>query len=250
MAQPPAGTDPNGLIDALRARGAERFDPVGFRLIEALARRAAAHQDHARQLLDRRLAAALAEFGERLDRAEREARDALACGSAQFPEAADSLRQHCDAGDFRELHQLLARLQAQSGSQALAELLAHVGRQASEATTAGPAHAVQASAEQPAELKTSRLFRRTWSRLRVDQQLSDALAQAPESAGPLNSHFLVLQSLRLMRDISPDYFEQFTSYVDALLWLERADAGSSPAPKTAARGKGGAKRKSGRGKAG
>ena len=251
MAPPPPDVDPGVLIDALRARSADRFDPVGFRFIEALARRATAHRDDARRLLDRRLAKALADFGERFDRAEREATVTLARSTARFPEAADALRRHRDAGDFGGLHRLLAKLEAQGGGGPLAELLAHVGRHTPDAPTGGPAHADGAGIPPQGELKSLSYFRSTWSRLSVDRKLSHAFAQAPENAGPLNSHFLVLQSLGLMRDISPAYLEQFMSYVDALLWLDQAaDSGRSPAQKNAARGHGGRKRKSGRGNAG
>lgn len=232
QADPPrGGIEPGTLLDALRARGAERFDPVGFRFIEALARRAADYRGEARRVLDHRLTKALADYGERFDRADGAARDMLARGTAQFPEAADELTRTCKDGNFGGLHRLLAKLEAQGGSGPLAELLAHVGRHTPEG-----------------ELRSLRYFRSTWSKLRVDQQLSHAYAQAPENAGPLNSHFLVLQSLSLMRDISPEYLEQFMSYVDALLWLEQADSG--PAQKNAARGKPEKKRKSGRGNAG
>lgn len=249
MANPPQGMDPGVLIDALRARNAERFDPVGFRFIEALARRAAAHRIEARRILDRRLAKALAEYGERFDRAECEARDTLARGTARFPEAGDALRQHCDARDFGGLHRLLAKLETQGGSGPLAELLAHIGRHTPEGAAGGP-HATGAVVEPQGELKSLRYFRSTWSRLSVDQQLSHAFAQAPENAGPLNSHFLVLQSLKRMRDISPEYLEQFMSYVDALLWLDQADSGRSPPRKNAVRGERDKNRKSGRGNAG
>lgn len=70
------------------------------------------------------------------------------------------------------------------------------------------------------------------------------------SAGPLNSHFLVLQALRQLRDVSPGYLEQFISYADALLWLEQLDGGGSPARKNAVRAEPGKKRKSSRRKAG
>lgn len=43
-------------IEAWRAQGADRVDPVRFGLIEALARRAEAHDGEARRLLDLRLA--------------------------------------------------------------------------------------------------------------------------------------------------------------------------------------------------
>lgn len=209
--------EPETLIDALRARGAERFDPVGFRFIEALADRAAAQPEPARRRLDRRLAQALAEFRERWERAEREARDALERATAQFPEAAEGLRERYEAGDFAGLRQKIARLQGQGDSRPLAELLARLGRQPSHGAPKAPAHAT----EPPGELKSAQVFRRTWSRLRVDRQLADAFSQAPENAGPLNSHSLVLRALRLMRDVSPEYLEQFSAYAEALLWLEQ-----------------------------
>lgn len=49
-------------IDAWRARGADRLDPVRVRFIEALAQRATAHEGEARRLLDERLAHLLAVY--------------------------------------------------------------------------------------------------------------------------------------------------------------------------------------------
>jgi hypothetical protein len=51
------------------------------------------------------------------------------------------------------------------------------------------------------------------------------MAQAPQNAGPINSHMLVLRSLGLMRDASPDYLSRFMGYVDTLLFLEEAGQG-------------------------
>ena len=250
VANPLQAIEPGVLLDALRARGAGHFDPVGFRFIEALARRAAAHRDDARHLLNSRVSDVLAEFSERFDRAERQARDALARGTARFPEAGDTLRRHYDAADFGGLHRLLAMLEAQGGSRPLAGLLAHIGRHMPEVAGREPAESTRGVVDSPGELKSLSYFRSTWSRLKVERQLSQAFAQAPANAGPLNSHFLVLQSLRLMRNISPDYLEQFMSYVDALLWLDQADSDRGPARKKAVRGGRDKKRKSGRGNAG
>lgn len=88
-------------------------------------------------------------------------------------------------------------------------------------------------------------FRNTWSALSVNRQLSRSIAQAPENAGPLNSEFLLLQALKAMRDISPEYLRQFMTYADTLLWLDQAEAGRAPARKAAARSEGGKKRKAG-----
>jgi hypothetical protein len=84
-------TEPAAMIDALRARNAERFDPVGFRFIEALARRASAYQDGARRELDRRLAKAVTEYRERFDRAQHEAEETSACDATVSPAAAERL---------------------------------------------------------------------------------------------------------------------------------------------------------------
>ena len=86
-------------------------------------------------------------------------------------------------------------------------------------------------------------FENLWAELKVEQQLAEALAQAPENAGPLNSHLLALQSLKLMRDTSPAYLKRFVAYVDALLWLDQADTATKPAPKGAAKGEKDKKRK-------
>lgn len=49
-------------IDAWRQRGADRLDPVRFRFLEAMARRAVAHEGEARRLLDERLTHLLAVY--------------------------------------------------------------------------------------------------------------------------------------------------------------------------------------------
>ncbi|MBV8259429.1 MAG: DUF2894 domain-containing protein [Paraburkholderia sp.] len=65
----PEARDTCALLDAWRARGADRLDPVRFHLIEALERRAAAHAGEARRLMDARLANLLNAFADDLARA-------------------------------------------------------------------------------------------------------------------------------------------------------------------------------------
>lgn len=194
-------------IEDLHARGAARFDPVGWRVIEAMRRRLQGLEGAARTALMRRIGRRLAAFRERFERAGGEAR-----ATGGHP-AAPAPPEHGP----------------------LAELLAHVVRHAAPAAASSALAAAGAGAEPAAELKSLRYFRSTWSRLSLEQQLSRALAQAPDNAGPLNSHFLVLQALIRMRDIAPSYLEGFIAHVDALLWLERADAGRGMAPKAGAR---------------
>ncbi|AKU11985.1 hypothetical protein AzCIB_2090 [Azoarcus sp. CIB] len=227
----PTGADTAARIEALRAQNAERCDPVGFRFIEALARRAAARGDAVRGVLERRLAKAVSDCRERLDAAGRTAGDALAHGITRFPESVDTLLQYREAGDLAGLQRLLARLAGQGGQSPLSGLLAHIGRHAPEGAAGSSGygdHGGGAAFPAQPELKSLSYFRSTWSRLSLDRQLSDAFAQAPENAGPLNSHHLVLQALGQMRDISPEYLRQFMSYVDALLWLDQADSSRNP----------------------
>ena len=73
-------------------------------------------------------------------------------------------------------------------------------------------------------------FRQQLGKISIQKQVTQAIAQAPQNAGPINSHMLVLRSLGLMRDLSPDYLNRFMAYVDTLLILE--DSGQSkPASK-------------------
>lgn len=58
------------VLDAWRQRGADRLDPVRFRFIEAMARRAATHEGEARRLLDERLARLLAAHGAAFEKLE------------------------------------------------------------------------------------------------------------------------------------------------------------------------------------
>ena len=63
-------------------------------------------------------------------------------------------------------------------------------------------------------------FRQQLGKMSVQKQVTQAIAQAPQNAGPINSHMLVLRSLGLMRDLSPDYLHRFMGYVDTLLFLD------------------------------
>ena len=90
----------------------------------------------------------------------------------------------------------------------------------------------------PSENPRIQAFKKQLSQISVQKQVTQAIAQAPQNAGPINSHMLVLRSLGLMRDISPDYLNRFMAHVDTLLCLEEAGKvkltpkKASPAAKT------------------
>lgn len=182
-------------LAALRADGASELDPIGLHYLEALTRRTRAAFGAPRRLLELRLEAALAQAATRLERA-REA-------------GADRGRQHAATAaglaPLRELNQLLRE----------------IGQ--ADATTAPEGETAPLTAAHR-ELKGLRRFRRTWSRISAEDLVRRAVDRRPENAGPLNSHMLVLRSLELMQELSPDYLQRFLSRLDTLLWLEQADA--------------------------
>ena len=191
-------------IDALREPGGQRVDPVRFRYIEALARRAATHQGLLRQSLDGKLARALAAYGAK-----------------------------CDAAHAAQAAQEPARTSVGRGP---------LGQLAGDITGLGVVSAPGGGAGLPSvagialpELKTLRLFRDTWTRLSVDRQLTRSLDRIPENPGPLNSHLLVLRALRRMQEISPTYLDHFVAHAETLLWLDRARAGPVVSPGKAGR---------------
>ena len=74
-------------------------------------------------------------------------------------------------------------------------------------------------------------FRQQLGKISVQKQVTQAIAQAPQNAGPINSHMLVLRSLGLMRDLSPDYLNRFMAYVDTLLILDAPQSLKAPPKK-------------------
>jgi hypothetical protein len=185
-----AAPDAGAALAAWRARGDDRIDPVRFRLIEAMARRAGAHDGEARRMLDERIARLLAAYGKALD----ERPDAIAP-----PEEASPARS------------------------AFADLIDHLAQHAPP-----PGEGLAASGATP-DLKAVTYFRSTWSKLSADRRLTQSLAKVPDNAGPLNSHHLVHRALILMRELSPEYLNRFMSYVDSLLWIDQANGSMAAA---------------------
>lgn len=216
-----AFSDMNASIASLRAAGADRFDRVQFRYIEALAERASSHQGSVKRLLDARLAQAVASLQERFSTAQSDARDFLERSLQQHPHAARELQRLYGAGDFKGLRSHAAGL-GPSAQRTLSPLGALL-RQLEQHVPEQSGSPFMRSPGARRELKTMRTFKQTLSKLSVHKQVAQALEQAPKNAGPINSHMLVLRSLALMRDISPDYLNRFITYADALLCLEQGE---------------------------
>ena len=213
------GLDPIAAVEVWRVRGAAHADPVRFCVIEALARRATRLQGEARHLLMRRIEELLAEH------AAAQPRTGRADAAPDEPPA----RRHALAG----LSGLVERLGRATASPEM------LPRHGAARQTESPRTASLSAAAPPAPLKAVTAFKDTWSRLRADQRLRQALAQVPTMAGPLNSSHVVNRSLRTMRDLSPEYLYAFVSHIDTLLWLEQASGARdlTPRPATPAEGR-------------
>jgi len=221
--------DFSGVIASLRMAGADQTDPVRFHYIEALANRAVAHHGSVRRILDGKLAEALEAFGIGFEQAQSAAKDTIAKAKSNYPHAADDLQRLFVAGDFGGVERFIDTLKQGDPRASLGDLARYITQHSSDTVDGN----LKESGGAHAELKTIRNFRNTWSKLSVDKQVTQAIEQAPENAGPLNSHMLVVRSLALMRDISPDYLNRFVSYVDTLLCLDRGVKRSKPMEKTA-----------------
>jgi hypothetical protein len=169
-------------LQAWRARGADRMDPVRFAFLDALATRAHAHTGDARRLLDARLAGLIAAYA-----------GDLAGWTPRHSQAAPS--------DGSALRPLVAALQDRVPAPAMADTRAD----------AAPGHA-------PAVLEEAR---RVWTQVRTDSQVRASLDDLPTDAGPLNSGKLVHRALHFMREVSPGYLQHFIAYADTLSSLER-----------------------------
>lgn len=223
---PDASPDFNALIASLRTAGADRFDPVRWRFIEVMAERALAHHGSVKRMLDEKLAQALAALEERFELAQRDARQTAARSVERYPQAAGDLQRLVDAGDFKGLRRRIDALKSSEQCGALSALVRQLEQHAPE-----EAMRPQANAGARTELKAVRNFRNTWSKMSVDKQVAQALEQAPKNAGPINSHMLMLRSLALMRDVSPDYLNRFMSYADTLLCLDQGENEKPANPK-------------------
>jgi hypothetical protein len=202
----PESTGLAASLAALQERGAPQRDATRWLHITALARRAAGHQGGTRQVLDDKLATLMAASHLALDAAT----DAPARQTPPAPSA-------------------------------LAGLLAHIATASAGIANPDDAPApvtltAARGAPSTGGLKSVALFGSTWSRLRLDQRMHQALATVPDNAGPLNTPRLLHQALVALRGASPEYLQHFVAHVEALLWLDQATQAPPPeAPKAPVR---------------
>lgn len=204
-------------LDALRALGAERWDPVRFHHLQVLARRLPEQTPAVQRVLAQRLAQRVAQVQADGERHAHSVRGKPAASPSVAP-----------AAQGGALAQLLRELQpsGQPAGAATAPQGAAMGAPAPAPLLA------QDDGASLSELGSVRRFGEVWAKVSAQQQVDRALDRGPENAGPLNSHRLMLRALSLMRDLSPDYLRRFLSQVDTLLWLEHTPPDRRPLRRT------------------
>ncbi|WP_430392171.1 DUF2894 domain-containing protein [Dyella sp. 20L07] len=211
------GARARAMLAAWREQHADRIHPIRFHFMEALERRAAAHDGEARRLLDDKLLRLLDAYAKDVDRAV--ARADVSGGA------------------------ITADVITRSALGTLADDIAHC------AATRSGKRETPITPSQPSpfpELEVLDDFKKIWSKIRIDSQLRQTLEQVPSNAGPLNSGSLVHRSITLMRELSPGYLQHFLTYVDALSGIEQMNASVTAPSKDAPRQAGTKKRARGK----
>ena len=178
-------------LDAWRERGADRMDRTRYRVIDALERRVTNYVGTARQVLEQRLASLVAAY----------ARDIEASVEGNPPVTG---RRSVGSAPRGPLSELVDYLSANGKGERVV------------ANVAG----TRAKAVVQQEVEVLDYFREIWSKLNSESQWRQFSTQVPENAGPLNTEKLMVRSLSLMRDLSPEYLRQFLGYVNALSWMQ------------------------------
>lgn len=206
------------ILAALRADGAEGFDPIGLHAIEALARRAQTAPEEVQRLLEPRLRSKLAQLRACPPRVDASA--ALA-GSGRTLLGALNARLH-------EIGTAAPVLPFGSDARPAPDAGAAPPPAGSLAAVAAGTGDTRGTGTAP-ELRSLRRFRQAWARISAEERLRRALGRAPLNAGPLNSHMLVLRALATTQQLSPDYLQRILDQFDTLLWLETRQQAAAPA---------------------
>lgn len=180
-------------LESLRQAGAEARDPVRYQYLQALATRIPTQPPAVQVLLAQRLRQGMAACESH-----------LRASAAQGPQAGTTPQARSALAQLN--HELTARARAQ------------VQQARVEGTPAGPG------------LQSARAFGEVWSRIASQQQVAQALDRGPRNAGPLNPHRLMVRTLALMQDLSPDYLRRFLAQTQALAALDEALQGPPRAP--------------------
>jgi DUF2894 family protein len=252
-------TDANAMMaytTEVEALGIQTYTPVRYHYIQSLLQRAEQEKPATAAHLQAKALVALQHYiGDFIETFTR-ASAIVGELAEQHPEQQDKLDQLLASARFDTLARMKKRAERNNTTAQLASLTekitqaqqqAAVARQDSvsldasaiaghsfaEAASKAPGSNIDmftsgAVAEADRELRAVRSFRETSARASTQKRVSRAIADHPVDSGPLNSQRLTVESLAIMRQLSPSYLNRFVSYVDTLLWLDQSAAPEQP----------------------
>lgn len=209
-------------VETLRSTTVEpRPNPVRLHYAEALARRLQAAPPAVQKVLQAKLEAALKALGDVAETSTPVDHSAPAEGSVSTVRA--ELVEGLAPGPA--LRKPRSKAPPETAPFApplslLGQLNQHIHTASKQAGVGTPQSTGASTA--PQDLKSATRFRETWARISAETEVDLAAIRAPENAGPLNAHNLVLRTLALMRGLSPDYLRRFMGHTESLLWLDQA----------------------------
>jgi hypothetical protein len=248
------------LLRSLVQTGAHRYQPARFHFISTLARRAGEQPGPVADILAQKAATALEDYQKALLQARGETAVLVSKLVAQFPDSAEHLQQLLDSCDFRAVGRLATRVPCSTTRDLLTSLTGQInGRQPATAencrdccfddmlrvqeieilNSAAATGSQQGKASPPRELNAVRQLRESLVKVNADRLLRQAIEDVPDDCGPLNPQKLVIHTLVTMGDLSPSYLRRLVSYLDTLLWLEKADESGERASAKKARARSG-----------
>lgn len=215
-------------LDALTEQGGDRFAPARFRYIQGLANIALRQRPSVAALIETKALRMLSDYVD-----DYRAAEALSSGAADNNRHAtplqaltDELQRRADVDESSADRSLENQLMLQE--QQLVQSLGGL------AQTHGDKPGAVVGATDPGRSGATHRLRESLKQHHLQQRVTRAIQDGPDEAGPLNAQALVIESLSMMRDLSPSYIDRFASYMDTLFWLE--DAGRVKERKTSKRG--------------
>jgi len=245
-------------LAALIEGRADRFDPVRFRFIEALEKKALKQRPSVARIVEKKAQQALCDYLGAYLSARKRAASLVTRMAYGTSEAADEIGRLFDAGDFKGVERLAARIDGAEGRKpdALAALTREMRQrgesdgfvpkpsfedelrrqeleitQSATGVATGNTGGVGTQQGQGGSGESSAMgyLRESLVRRNSERRVARAIQDGPENPGPLNSQALIIRSLSMMRGLSPSYSNRFVSYMETLLWLEQAGRAAAPA---------------------
>lgn len=211
-------------IDRINAMHVSQYNPVRFRFIESMADKALEHRRSVADIIEKKALQALSDY----------VKEYIAFQKCTVP---DNIllngQKNSSQGRLAKLTQEMFQSSDTDGLVSKPSLEDELRLQEKEVmhsisgTMTGKhidnfSNNINNSNSSIKELSVMRHFRQSQAKHNSEKLLTRIIQEGPDDAGPLNSQALIIRSLTIMSDLSPDYISRFVSYMDTLLWLEQA----------------------------